>query len=72
MDPQFKRQYAERARQLHFMGFAIENMKVDELHAVIGFLLEKVGGDGVAELKQEAPLGSPHSDPPKNNGLIEG
>ncbi|MGH8175540.1 MAG: hypothetical protein ACREV5_04685 [Steroidobacter sp.] len=72
MDPRFKTQYAQRGRNLQFMGFAVEDMEPDELYAVIGFLLERAGEDGHAELKQEAPLGAPHSDPPKNNGLVEG
>jgi hypothetical protein len=72
MDSRFKEHYAERGRHLQFMGFAVEEMEPEELYAVIGFLLEKVGEDPKAELKQEAPLGSPHSDPPKNDGLVEG
>jgi hypothetical protein len=72
MDPRFKAHYAERGRHLQFMGFSVEEMPPEELYAVIGFLLEKVGDDPKAELRQEAPLGSPHSDPPKNDGLFEG
>jgi hypothetical protein len=72
MDQRFKEQYAEQGRHLQFMGFAVEDMEPEELYAVIGFLLEKVGEDPKAQLKQEAPLGAPHSDPPKNDGLVEG
>jgi len=54
------------------MGFSIEQMDVEELHAVIGFLLERAGDESQALLAQEAPLGSPLADPPKNDGLIEG
>ena len=72
MDPRFKAQYAERGRSLEFMGFAVEEMEAEELYAVIGFLLEKVGDDDKAALRQEAPLGAPEADPPKNDGLVEG
>lgn len=72
MDPTFKAQYAERGRHLRIMGFDVEDMDTEELYAVIGFLLEKVDGDCHAQLRQEAPLGAPHSDPPKNDGLFEG
>jgi hypothetical protein len=72
MDPRFKAQYVELGRNLQFMGFSVEDMEPDELYAIIGFLLEKVGGDWEALLRQEAPLGAPHSDPPKNDGLFEG
>jgi hypothetical protein len=54
------------------MGFAVEEMEAEELYAVIGFLLEKVGDDDKAALRQEAPLGAPEADPPKNDGLVEG
>jgi hypothetical protein len=72
MHPEFKARYAERGRRLSIMGFAIEDMDSDELHAVIGFLLEQAGEDTEALLAQEAPLGAPLADPPKNDGLIEG
>jgi len=72
MDPQFTSRYAQQGRRLELMGFAVEDMKPDELYAVIGFLLEKISDDSRAELCQEAPLGAPHSDPPKNDGLVEG
>jgi hypothetical protein len=72
MDPRFKAQYADRGRNLQFMGFSVEDMAPDEVYAVIGFLLEKAGDEPEAELRQEAPLGAPHSDPPKNDGLVEG
>ena len=72
MDSHFTAQYADRGRHLQFMGFNVEDMKPDELYAVIGFLLEKVGDESRLELRQEAPLGAPLSDPPKNDGLVEG
>lgn len=72
MDPQFKARYEQRGRRLEFMGFAVEEMPPEELYAVIGFLLEKAGDDSRGALRQEAPLGAPHSDPPKNDGLVEG
>ena len=72
MDPQFKARYVERGRQLSFMGFPVQDMDADELCAVIGFLLEQAGDDTEAMLAQEAPLGAPQADPPKNDGLIEG
>jgi hypothetical protein len=72
MDPEFKARYAERGRRLSVMGFAIEDMDSEELHAVIGFLLDQAGDDTEALLAQEAPLGAPLADPPKNDGLVEG
>lgn len=72
MNSQFKAQYAERGRELIFMGFPVDRMDSDELYAVIGFLLEQAGDDTEALLAQEAPLGAPLADPPKNDGLIEG
>jgi hypothetical protein len=72
MDPLFKAQYAELGRSLRFMGFSVEDMEPEELYAIIGFLLEKVGDDREAQLRQQAPLGAPNSDPPKNDGLVEG
>ena len=41
MHREFKERYAERGRQLSFMGFPIDDMEVDDLHAVIGFLLDR-------------------------------
>ncbi|HEX7114725.1 MAG TPA: hypothetical protein VF193_06305 [Steroidobacter sp.] len=72
MHREFKLRYAARGRELSIMGFSIEQMDVEELHAVIGFLLERAGDESQALLAQEAPLGSPLADPPKNDGLIEG
>jgi hypothetical protein len=72
MHREFKELYAERGRQLTFMGFAIDDMEVDELHAVIGFLLVHASEGAEALLAQEAPLGAPLADPPKNDGLVEG
>jgi hypothetical protein len=72
MDPRFLTHYALIGRELKFMGFAVENMARDELYAVIGFLLDQVDDEPKGELRQEAPLGAPFSDPPPNNGLVEG
>ena len=72
MNIEFKKRYAERGRELTFMGFPVEDMDVDELYAVIGFLLEQAGRDTELTLAQEAPLGAPLADPPKNDGLVEG
>jgi len=79
MNPQFRAQYAERGRSLHVMGYSVQDMSTDDLYAVIGYLLD-LSQDRAPEarLAQEAPLGSPPgtnfpaSDPPKNDGLIEG
>lgn len=72
MQREFKARYAERGRQLIFMGFPVDEMEIQELYAVIGFLLDRAGGDTELELAQEAPLGAPLADPPKSDGLIEG
>jgi hypothetical protein len=72
MNREFRERYAERGRELQFMGFPIDEMEVEELYAVIGFLLEHAGADNELTLAQEAPLGAPLADPPKNDGLVEG
>jgi hypothetical protein len=72
MNRDFKERYTGRGRELQFMGFPVEQMDVDELYAVIGFLLEQSGQDTELRLAQEAPLGAPLADPPKNDGLVEG
>jgi hypothetical protein len=72
MNRDFKERYAERGRALRFMGFPIDEMEGEELYAVIGFLLEQSGADTELTLAQEAPLGAPLADPPKNDGLVEG
>ena len=72
MNRDFKERYTERGRELQFMGFPVEQMDVDELYAVIGFLLERAGTETELTLAQEAPLGAPLADPPKNDGLVEG
>ena len=72
MDTEFRSRYAHRGRQLSFMGFAVQDMEPEELYAVIGFLLERTDGDTELLLAQEAPLGAPRADPPKNDGLLEG
>lgn len=72
MHQEFKLRYAERGRRLSFMGFSVGDMDLDELHAVIGFLLEQAGEGTEGLLAQQAPLGAPLADPPKNDGLVEG
>lgn len=72
MNREFKERYADRGRELQFMGFPIDEMESEELYAVIGFLLEQAGRDTQLTLAQEAPLGAPLADPPKNDGLVEG
>lgn len=72
MDREFKERYAERGRQLSVIGFPVDDMEIDELHAVIGFLLAHASDGTEALLAQEAPLGAPLADPPKNDGLVEG
>lgn len=72
MHREFRERYAERGRQLSVMGFPVDEMEIDELHAVIGFLLDHASDGTEALLAQEAPLGAPLADPPKNDGLIEG
>jgi hypothetical protein len=72
MEATFRTRYADRGRQLSFMGFAVQDMEPEELYAVIGFLLDRAGEDTEALLAQEAPLGAPQADPPKNDGLVEG
>ena len=72
MDREFKERYVERGRQLSVIGFPVDDLEIDELHAVIGFLLAHAGDGTEALLAQEAPLGAPLADPPKNDGLVEG
>ncbi|NLG74708.1 MAG: hypothetical protein GX535_00570 [Xanthomonadaceae bacterium] len=79
MNAQFRAHYAERGRALNVMGYSVEDMQAEDLYAVIGYLLEVAHDrNPEARLAQEAPLGSPPgqnfplSDPPKNDGLIEG
>ena len=72
MHRDFKERHVERGRELRFMGFPVEEMDVEELYAVIGFLLDQAGEQTEALLAQEAPLGAPLADPPKNDGLVEG
>jgi hypothetical protein len=40
MNRDFKERYLERGRALRFMGFPVDDMEVEELYAVIGFLVE--------------------------------
>ena len=72
MHREFRMRYAPQGQRLTFMGFPVQQMDVEELHAVIGFLLEQAGEDTEMLLAQEAPLGAPLADPPKNDGLMEG
>ena len=79
MNPQFRSQYAARGRALKGMGYEVEEMEAEDVYAVIGYLLDLAADrDPEARLAQEAPLGSPPganiagSDPPKNDGLVEG
>jgi hypothetical protein len=72
MDAIFRARYAARGRSLSVMGFSVIDMEDEELYAVIGFLLEQAGENSEELLAQEAPLGAPSADPPKNDGLIEG
>lgn len=79
MNAQFRAHYAQRGRSLNVMGYSIEDMQAEDLYAVIGYLLELAKDrDPEARLAQEAPLGSAPgknvavSDPPKNDGLLEG
>lgn len=79
MNPQFRAQYADRGRALNVMGYSVQDMELEELYAVIGYLLDLAEDRAPeARLAQEAPLGSPPgknhpgSDPPKNDGLMEG
>lgn len=79
MNAQFRAHYAERGRSLSVMGYPVGDMQAEDLYAVIGYLLELAADrEPEARLAQEAPLGSPPgthipgSDPPKNDGLVEG
>ncbi len=79
MNAQFRSQYAARGRTLRGMGYEVEQMETEDVYAVIGYLLDLAADrDPEARLAQEAPLGSPPgkhvagSDPPKNDGLVEG
>jgi len=71
----FKARYAQRGRNL-VTGLAMCDMDADDLHAVIGFLLEHTLEHTAADIRillaQQAPLGVPSADPPKNDGLFEG
>jgi hypothetical protein len=79
MNPQFRAQYSERGRALTVMGYSVQDLDVEDLYAVIGYLLD-LAHDRSPEVRlaQEAPLGSPPGktypgiDPPKNDGLVEG
>lgn len=79
MNPQFRAQFAERGRALNVLGYSVQDMDTEDLYAVIGYLLDlSEDREPEARLAQEAPLGSPPgkhhpaSDPPKNDGLVEG
>lgn len=72
MDKQLRDRYLQRGRQFVFMNQAVAHMSVEDLHAVIGYLLDKGGPQTELAMRQDAPLGAPRSDPPSNDGLIEG
>jgi hypothetical protein len=72
MDEQFRSQYSQRGRELFFMGARVGDLEPEDLHALIGYLFEKLEPDAQLALRQEEPLGAPTSDPPKNDGLFEG
>jgi hypothetical protein len=79
MNAQFRSQYAARGRTLRGMGYEVEQVADDGVN-ILGFHLLDLAADRdpEARLAQEAPLGSPPgkhvagSDPPKNDGLVEG
>jgi hypothetical protein len=72
MNPEIRSHYVARARKFVFMGSKVADMATDDLHAVIGFLLETGGPEVELASQQQAPLGGPASDPPSNDGLLEG
>lgn len=72
MHRDFIERYAWRGRRLSVMGLPVHEMAAEDLHAVIGFLLEQASDDAELLLAQEAPLGLPFADPPSNDGLLEG
>lgn len=72
MDRQLRDRYLERGRKFVFMDTPVRNMPVEELYAVIGYLIDKGGLETELRLRQERPLGAPQSDPPSNEGLLEG
>ncbi|MET0983873.1 MAG: hypothetical protein ABW034_00560 [Steroidobacteraceae bacterium] len=72
MNKEFRSQFMRRGRQAHFMGSRVADMPLEDLYAVIGYLLDK-GGDVIElAMRQDSPLGAPKSDPPPNDGLVEG
>lgn len=72
MDHQFRARFMRRGRECQFMGSRVADMPIEDLYAVIGYLLEKGGGQVELEMRQDSPLGAPKADPPANEGLIEG
>jgi hypothetical protein len=72
MSPEFRAQFMRRGRSTVFMGTRVADMPVEDLYAVIGYLLDKGGKDLELALQQDTPLGLKHSDPPSNDGLFEG
>jgi hypothetical protein len=72
MDRQIRDRYSPRGRDYVFMNQAVRHMPIEDLYAVIGYLLEKGGDKAELAARQDAPLGTPAADPPSNEGLIEG
>lgn len=72
MNQQFRSQFMRRGRSTVFMGARVADMPVEDLYALIGYLLDKGGKDLELALRQDSPLGAPRSDPPPNDGLVEG
>ena len=72
MNQQFRSQFMRRGREFVFMGSRAADMPIEDLYAVIGYLLDKGGADVELAVRQENPLGTPNSDPPADDGLLEG
>ena len=72
MDQQFRSRFMRRGREFNFMGHRVANMPLEDLYAVIGYLLDKGGEDFELAIRQDSPLGAARSDPPSNEGLVEG
>lgn len=79
MHPSFRTEFESRGRTLSILGEAVGDMSREELHAVIGFLLEMSDLEAVeAQLERyaqdEAHKRAPRIDidPPSNDGLVEG
>jgi hypothetical protein len=72
MNGQLRSRYPGRGRDYVFMGERVRDMPVEDLYAVIGYLLDKGGADTELAQRQDAPWGASPADPPRNDGLIEG